>query len=82
MAVDYLNPLNRLKWRDAVKTKAPQVTLIDGAKFKLTYLKGGHKGAVFFEPVPTSTSVALVPRGTFDIEKILDDDWLDETYGN
>lgn len=78
MTTDFLNPLNKLRWRDAVKAKKNKVTLVDGRSFDLTYVysDGSHKGTVVFAPSQGVVQV-LVPRGKLDIERVLDDDWLD-----
>lgn len=82
VTTNWMNPLNKLRWQVAIKARAPQVTMLDGSKFVLAYSGAGHKGSVFFKPISTSSSKALVPRGTFDIETVLSDDWLDDDAGN
>lgn len=78
VTVDWMNPLNKLRWRLAIAAKLPQVKMLDGRKFKLTYSTGRWGRQVFFEPIPTPENTSLVPRGTFDVDAVLLEGWLDE----
>lgn len=77
VTVDWMNPLNKLRWQEAIRNRKRTVTMLDGRRFTLDYGSGPHSDNVFFEPIPTPGNKGLVPRGTFSIEKVTDDDWID-----
>lgn len=68
MVSDWLSPINKLKWAYAFKHKHTEVTLDDGRKFSIVYLKGNmarvnpHRGQL--------------PTGTFDTTK--GQRWIEE----
>ncbi len=71
----YLNPLNRVRWQEAIGKREKSVTLEDGRQFTLTYYKGDDgKGKVHF--TPAEVRGGLVPNGTFDVKTVCDPLWL------
>lgn len=75
VADDWLDPINRLIFREAVDRRLPTLRLRDGRTFTLTY--GTKTSRLLTEPVEIVTMVplkpkTLVPRGTFPVNEILD----------
>lgn len=72
---NWLNPLNKLRFADAFRKKAPQVTLLSGQRFSLTYTLT----TVEVHPIPTTEFPnQFVPMGTFDLKQVRDGLWLAE----
>lgn len=89
---DWLNPLNKLKFQAAFRSKAPQVMVSGGngtdcdkpetgmdmrLVFDLDYKS--KPGMVIVRPVPNCANPSpFVPMGIFELKKVTDALWLDE----
>lgn len=79
---DWLNPLNRIRIQNAVRSKAPQVQLMlpHHRLFNVDYSR--ENGKVQISPdrlvsiAESDLDSNLIPRGTFDIATITDAEWL------
>lgn len=75
--MDWLNPLDKLKFQSAVKTRAPWVELRNGRRLALDYKY--RKGQVRFTPIPTDEYPDdFIPMGFIRIEVVTDESWLDD----
>lgn len=73
--MDWMNPLNKIKIRNAVVKKQTQVELTDGRILSLDYAH--TKDQVLITPYPTTEFPnSFVPRGYFAIKTIKDKEWL------
>ena len=77
---DWMSPLNRVTWRNALTKRAAQATLTDGRKFKITYSKKpfGVAGEMIEVAWLFPAGHAFAPCGYLSIEKALDYTWLME----
>lgn len=66
---NWLDPLNRIAFQQAFKSKAEQVTLRDGRVFIISYPPMGTK-------IKVEPQHGLVPMGTFDLSVVTDPMWL------
>jgi len=67
----WMNPLNKLKWRAAIKARKTKVTLDDGRSFTLDYDR--RPGLVLIKP-----TTGYAPMGWFNIDHVLkgDGEWI------
>lgn len=74
---DWLDPLNRIAFQRAFKTREPQVQLRDGREFILSYIyqKNEHP------KVLVTPKSGLVPMGTFNLNVVTDPLWLESETG-
>jgi len=74
---DWLNPMNKILWIKAFRSKSPTVTLRDGRKFTIKYARRNNIDIVEVRPVD-----GLVPMGFFELKKVTDNSWLSDGNGN
>lgn len=76
LQLDWLNPLDRIKFQAAVRAKLPQVE-VGKYTLKLRYIESD--GLVHFEPIvgpDPDDHEPLVPRGYLRYKEVLESSWL------
>jgi hypothetical protein len=75
---NWTDPLNRLIWQQAFKTRAKSMTLRDGKKYTIEYESGinldGEKVTKAW--VQIDGWVGNGPCGWFTVEKVLSPEWV------
>jgi len=76
---EWLNPLNRMVWQKAFKSKQTKMTLRNGQKFSIEYDCNGREGKVWVQIVKgyeKSGFDPFTPCGWFDYEEVTDPQWV------
>ena len=75
---DWKDPLNKLIWQKAFKARAKTMTLRDGTKYTIEYMKPSIDPVTHMPVTKVWVKVerGIAPCGWFTLEKVLDPSWV------